>query len=286
MIRFIGSFLLVAIELVAFVGSEHGPTSVLALHGQPRNIELTTSNQPDFGTAVDVDYPGVRNMDGFSAIAPVLAILRNVSGHGIKAYVVRWEVIGARGSSQVHNLIPWADAGAREPLSGEEIVLKPGESRLVSPRFNWNVSPFEVQNKPDLLRALATGPLATEAAQARRIDISIDAVVYDDNVFSGPDKGDFYDRYECERNGEQDEGKAVLSLIDDNVTDDEVRMRLASDIEQGLESEGTDRESLLEASRGREAKRLLGTFNFKGRREVKELCLHLLTYDRTLLKRQ
>jgi hypothetical protein len=285
MFQTIGLCLLIAIEIVGVSDSVHGSVDALATLDGERKIEFVLSNQPGFDTALDVDYPGVRSLEGFRIIRLLVAILYNKSRHGIKAYVVRWVVVDARGHREVHNLVPWAEAGGHEALTGEEIVWNPGEPRLVSPRFNWGVSPFDVQDRANLMASLAKDPLTAESATALSIDISVDAVVYDDGVFTGPDNGDFYDRYECERNGEQDEAELALSWLDGSLSDDDIVARLTADIEKGLTADASDRNSLLVGARGREATRLLKAFRLTGRTGLRNLSARVTSYKRAGLRR-
>jgi len=251
-----------------------------------RRIELFRWNQASFEAAVDADYPGLRQLNDFQNIKPFIAVLRNDSTHGIKAYVVKWSVIESTGRRYERTRIPWMGAGSREALTGEQIVWKPGERRLVSPSFDWGVSPSGIERRRKLLSALSKGPLATDAANALTVEISLDAVVYDDGVLSGPDKGNFCDRYECERNGELEEGAFVLSLLDLNLSDDEIVAQLNADIAKGQTQDGTDRANLLNAARGKEARIFLTVFNRNGRSGLQNLSLRLKSYDRTTLRRQ
>jgi hypothetical protein len=281
----IGLCLLMEIGFVGLAGSVHGRARGFSMPEEQRKIELILSNQQGFDTALNVDYPGVRSLEGFRVIRPLVAILYNRSRHGIKAYVVKWVIVDARGRTQVRNLVPWAEAGGREALTGEEVVWNPGEPRLVSPRFNWGVSPFDVQDRTILMASLANDPLAAESAAARSINISVDAVIYDDGVFSGPDNGDFYDQYECERNGEQEEASLALSWLDSRLSDDDIAARLAADMEKGLVADGSDRNSLLDAARGREATRLLKAFKSGGSTGLRSLSVRVTTYKRAALRR-
>jgi hypothetical protein len=285
MLRIAGMCLLAAIEVVSFASSIRAPTGVCSFAEKQRNIELIRSSESGFDTAVDVDYPGVRNLDGFNRVRPFLAILKNKSGHGIKAYVVKWVVVGARGRHEEHALVPWADAGGREALTGEEIVWNPGEPRLISPIFNWGVSPFDNQMRASTISAMARGLFAIDSNSPVTVDISLDAVVYDDGVFSGPDKGNFYDRYKCERDGEQDEAESVLSWIEASLSDDDIVTRLTAEIDKGLAADGIDRDSLLNAARGREGTRLLKAFRSGGRTGLRNLSLRVISYKRTALRR-
>jgi|HubBroStandDraft_4_1064222.scaffolds.fasta_scaffold35894_2 hypothetical protein len=285
MLRNIGWSILIATGTIFLTCSVRAQVGVSLPLEQHRTLDLLRSNQPGFEIAVDVQFPGLHKLDGFQAIKPFLAMLHNMSGHGIKGYVVRWVIVGANGSTHELNGTFWAGTGGPEVLSGQEIVWKPGEFRLVSPLFNWGVSSLDVQSRANLLSALVKDSLATDATNALSIDIFIDAVVYDDGIFSGPDSEDFYDRYECERNGALDEGIAVLNLIDRNASEDEIVTQLKTAIEKGQEKDGTDRTSLLEAARGREAQTLLGVFNQGGRIALRNLVQRVVSYNRTTLRR-
>jgi hypothetical protein len=254
--------------------------------GQPRSIELLRSNQPSFEPSIDATYPGLRQLDGFEAVKPFIALLQNNSEHGIKAYVVKWSVVDVAGRRYELTRSPWAGATASGALTGEQIIWKPGEARLLSPSFDWGVSARAIESRAKLLSALSKGRFATDATTALSIDIWLDAVVYDDGVFGGRDKGNFYDRYECQQNGEQDEGAFVLSLLQLNLSDGEIVARLNADVEKGRGQDGSDRASLLDAARAKEARALLAVFNRSGWSGLKSVSLRLTSSERSVLRRR
>jgi hypothetical protein len=286
MLRGVGLILLIGGVTILWGSPVRSQMAVSRAIDQPRKLELLRSSEQGFDGSIDAFFPGLRQLDGFEPIKPLLVMLHNSSGHGIKAYVVRWVMARAKDSTRQREGIYWAGTGGSEALTGEEIVWKPDESRLVSPLFNWGVSPTVSQRMDKLLSALAKGPIVTDAADALNIEISIDAVVFDDGVFLGPDKGGFYDRYECERNGAQDEGKFVLSLLNANTSGDQIVAGLKANIETGQNQDGIDRNSLLGAARGREAQRLLRVFNESGRGALESLSRRLVGYAPTVLRRQ
>jgi hypothetical protein len=253
---------------------------------QPRRLELLRSNQPDFEPSIDANYPGLRQLDGFEAIKPLLVMLRNNSEHGIKAFVIKWSVVEATGRRFELTRSPWAGTSASGTLAGERIIWNPGEARLASPSFDWGIPGPGIESKAKLISAMSKGRLATDASASLNIDIWLDAVVYDDGVFGGPDKGNFYDRYECQQKGEQDEGAFALSLVELNLSDGEIVARLNADVEKARGHDESDRASLLDAARAMEARALLTILNRYGRSGLKTFSLRLARAERTILRRQ
>jgi hypothetical protein len=253
---------------------------------QARNVDLVCSSQPDFEASIDVNYPELRQSDGFEGVKPFIALLRNNSEHGIKAFVVKWVIVGPAGHKYEFTRMPWAGPGTSDPLTGDQVIWKPGELRLVSPSFDWSVSRQPHESRAKLLSDMSKGRLGVDPASVLSIDIWVDAVVYDDGFFSGPDKGNFYDRYEREQKGEQEEGAFALSLLELNLSDDEIVQRLSTDIEKSRERNETDPASLEDAARGKEARMLLAVFNRKGRSGLKTISLLITNHARTLLRKE
>src|ERR1700730_732286 len=249
--------------MITFAPISYGQPGVRPTPTQPRNIELIASSQPGFEAAIDADFPGFRHLDGFETVRPYLTILHNNSGHDIKAYAVKWNITGLNGRNSERTLVSWV-RGGRGYLSGEVVVCRSGEARVISPLFNWGASPTTVAARSKLFSSLARGPFARDGS-VFAIDVSIDAVVYDDAVCTGPNRTEFCERYEDERNGERDEAADTLQLLELNTPDDLITARLNSDMEKGRTvADRRDRSSFLESARGREARVLLAIFKRDG----------------------
>jgi hypothetical protein len=278
--------LLFAAAVMCFCARANGQVAVNALSESQRVIELISPSHPGFNAALDADYAGLRQADGFEMLRPFIALLRNNSGHGIKAYVLKWNVVKPDGRTYKLVRIPWAHGGQREALTGELIVWKPGEPRLVSPSFDWDSSTAYNEKRRKLLSALAKGPLGTGGAEALNIEVSLDAVIYDDGVFSGPDTENFSYQYECERNGEQDEGEVALNLLEREASDEEIVERLNHDSARSDTEDATDRITFVDIAKGREARKLLTELKRNGRDGLKRRAVWLTSYARTALRRE
>jgi hypothetical protein len=262
------------------------PQSIAPSSQEPaRNIELLRWNQPNFEERLNENYRETGTVQSFEAAKPFVALLRNDSSHGINAFVVRWTIIEGNGRKYELTQHPWVGAGAGGTLTGEKVVWRPHEVRLISPWFDWTPS-SDAASRSKVLEALSRGRLNNSAESVLSVDIWLDAVVYDDGIFAGPDKGNFFDRYECQQKGELNEGAFALSLLELGLSDDEIIARLNADVEKGSFEGGVDQDSLLNSACAKEASLLLVIFKRSGRGGLKDTSMRLVSTQRTVLRRR
>jgi hypothetical protein len=278
--------MLTALISAAFALPVDGQGTPLVFGGPGRSIELVRYDQADFETAIDVGYPGLRQEVGFDSVKPFLCILRNHSGHGINAFVLRWEVIESDGRRMELTRSPWAGASAGGTLTGERPIWKQGEDRLISPSFDWGATTSGHESRAKLISAMLKGRLVPSSSAVLRIDVWLDAVVYDDGVFVGPDQSGFYNRFECQQEGEQDEAAFVVGMLDLNFSDESIAAGLKADVEKQRGQDAGDKAALVDAARAQEAQILLAVLNRSGRAGLKNIALRIRSAQRTVLQRQ
>jgi hypothetical protein len=198
--------------------------------------------------------------------------------------MVKWSITDLSGQNHERRQTSWLRGGLGYP-SGETVVWKPGEARIVSPMFNLNESRVKARDMSRLFNALASGPLAKEVNRISRVEISLIAAVYDDGLCESQKQSDSCDRYENERNGERDEAATILEALNLNLSDDQIAARLNEDIAKSQAADGNDISDSLEAARGREARILLSIFKRHGRTHTWETAQQLARYPTTTLRK-
>jgi|GEM_PF-3007473 len=103
-------------------------------------------------------------------------------------------------------------------------------------------------------------------------------------LFVGPDEARLQDHFECERNGQHDEGYSMTLAIRKQLSDNEIIAKLNEHIQKGWTSRpGTDRESLYYVARGNEAQLLLQLLKQTGRPKLEHAVSQLAKMPRTQL---
>lgn len=104
---------------------------------QPR---LMGSQDPSFNSALDTMFPGLRQNRRFAKLLPFSAIVVNTASHPIFGYALRWHAISKSGVKESYRRHffngPTLQLGRRQ-VTGQEGMLKPGASGIVTPLFFW-----------------------------------------------------------------------------------------------------------------------------------------------------
>jgi len=223
---------------------------------------LLGPEDPGFDSSLDTAFPGLRTVNGFEALRPLIAILRCDPTHDVSAYIVEWSISNADGSTKrVSQFLMSESLTGRGILTGQAVVLRANETELVSPFFNLSSSDFSrFASQPMLdifISAIQRKKLMASIQGAQKVETSLDGVVYSDGLFVGPNTSQLFERLRAEQLAQRDEGRSILQLLSGNASDLQVLSTLSVDAQKGFASTGTDSFSFYRAARGRTAQRLL-----------------------------
>jgi hypothetical protein len=256
---------------------------------QSHNLQAIGPLDSDFNAAVDSAYPGLRDLNAFESVKRQVILVTNESSHQIHAFVMKWTV---QASGEAPNVIysPFMRTPTPSHVLTGGGILAPGESRLLSPWFSLTKAQFASMQggngSQDALSAFLRAQTAGPAKDTKLLSASVDGVVFGDAHFVGPDESKLFDHFECERNGQHDEGSSISRFLSNNASDQEIIDTLNAHIQKGqLSRGGNDRESLYYTARGTEAQMLLQIFKQAGRSDLQRTVDQLLKFGRTSLQR-
>jgi hypothetical protein len=230
----------------------------------------------------------------YATVKPLLAMVHNNTLRVVKAYVVKWTITNADGSTATEYLPVLSEPGPGQArLTGERTVLGHGgsgfETALVSPYFNWPQRGFAglVQGNAVMIsfQAARLKPLASNIQSATRVQTTLDGVIFGDGVFVGPDTSGLYERFQASQQAEVDEAGWLLNQLSAGLTDQQLRDSLSGHIYQGRNSTGTDPASLYAAAQGEEASRLLSIFEQGGQTALQAIATRLANAKRLTLRK-
>ena len=291
------------VVLAAMLGVAVPAARLARAQGQappPRSMALGHSvavigpNSPIFEGLLEKDFPGVSQVDYYQQIEPLLAVVHNNTRRVVKAYVVKWVITNADGSTATEYLPVMSEpAPGQAQLSGQRAVLEPGgsgfETELVSPYFHWPQRMFQGLLQVNAVRtnfqAASRELLASNIQSATRIQTTLDGAIFDDGVFVGPDTSGLYERFQARQQAQVDEAAWMLNQFSASPTDQQLKDALSEHIYQGRNSTGTDPASLYTAARGEEASWLLSLLEDDGQAALRHVAANLATAHRLTLRR-
>lgn len=240
------------------------PSQIRAQNSPDKQITLIRPNDPEFGALLNSNFPGLENLDGFSVLRPYLVLLRNDGQHAARAYAVVWDIVFPKG--MVSHLEDEYIQRHQAPKDRLEPFL-PGGIRLVSPAMDLDPEDFRIRRAgiaTTLPELIAHPPYASP--NVKSLSVSMDAVIYDDGQYAGPDNYLLLTKYQCIREAERGLGKSLLQLMDTNATGDVVVGLLMSDVRAGLTANTSRRDtaSICALYRGEEAQALLSLYRSGG----------------------
>lgn len=159
--------------------------SIACVRGQ--TVQLNVKDLADQGLhlipSTDPSFPGLVNtiMGGQTNPAiqmetPFSAVLRNDSGKVLLAYSLRWLCVSNSGKTTRRDVF-------YQTLSGNsEWRIGPGQAALVSPSHSY-LKYFDTS-----VHASGMSPRYAELLQQASITLSLDAVIFGDGTFAGPDE--------------------------------------------------------------------------------------------------
>jgi hypothetical protein len=246
-----------------------GPNSMAVSH----SVAVIGPNRPIFDDLLERWFPGASGVNYYETVKPLLAIVHNNTRNVVKAYVVKWTITNADGSTATEYLPVMSEPGPGEAqLTGERTVLGPGgsalETELVSPYFRLPRNRFagllEINAVLIHFQAASLKPLASNSRSATSIQTTLDGAIFDDGVFVGPNTFKLYERFQASQQAEVDEAGWMLNQLSAGLTDQQLRDSLSQHIYQGRTSSSTNTAGFYGAARGEEASRLLSAFDQGG----------------------
>ena len=198
-------------------------TDANGLSASDRAIFAISSSDSRFQSAVGGLFPGLQNDPVFQKIAPLAILITLQNGPAIRAHSVAWQITTPTGSFDTA-LFSYVSPGSATKGysvstlgSARHLTLQPGQSRLVTPFFDWSSSSFQSNPRPNWSTALKLaepgGFLISELPTATAVRVSLDAAVFSDWKLMGPDRYNLARRLRSRRNAEHDEGLVVYRLL-------------------------------------------------------------------------
>jgi hypothetical protein len=227
-----------------------------------QQLTLIKPGDGDFEPTLTANFPGIEDLNGYSAIQPFLALLRNDTLHFASAYLVEWDTSFSDG--QLRKLgISFIQ---KDSKASDNIAFAPGKLRLVSPAFN--VSPEEYMGMKQFLGSLIStmGSRAPfSSANVVSINATVDATIYENGTLIGPDRNHLLIKFQAIEKAEHDEAASVMTLLSSNAENAAIVAELTTDVQAGHVSTARgDSSSLYAFYRGREAQALLNLYQHRG----------------------
>lgn len=180
-------------------------------------LELMSPAVPEFDTAVRSLFRG--NSDKLLKMKPFLTILSNHSHRTLVAYALKWEVARPTGRQITTVLHKYPDAVApAAPRRGNEI--RSGEQNIVLMSIELDCGRWRGQATEDFyLRQFIRS--FKEYKHASALEISIDAAIFDDGAFFGPNMSKLDQHFRAYVDAKQDYYRMIVQGLDSGMSLDE-----------------------------------------------------------------
>jgi hypothetical protein len=233
--------------------------------GKMQTYVISDVSSPEFPQMMAKWSPDFLNKDENASLRGGSFFLTNNDSRSIVAYAIRWDVGDASGKTKSSFAIfDGSSSPTKAPLP-HSLIIPPGGTRIVSPRFNLDVS---LLRDPDVQNHVRRIPLRPDIAQAiangRRVAGSIDGAVFEDGHIEGPNESHFFERLKAERDAEHDSGLVVVASLQAGETDEQIIEKLQGDVTKGASHTGTTQADLYWSARGRAASELIGAYQRLG----------------------
>lgn len=208
-------------------------------------VAIMPSSDPEFASALDKSFPGLRNDATFHKIQSHAVLVTNVCGRKINAYATHWKVATATGGYETvmrHYFHPrsksatnpkknhFGKKGNRTRFTGKIPALRAGATRLMTPYFNWSSHHYKTHPKPKWKKILAANESRKfclyELSRATAIQVSVDAVIVGNKSLIGPNISKLGKRYQATRNAEHDAAVATLKALAAGASTQDVKQLL------------------------------------------------------------
>jgi hypothetical protein len=221
-----------ALAPVVLTGIKRSEAQSTQLSASDRAVSAISGLDPGFGSAVEALYPGLTKDPIFQKIAPLAMLVTHQQGPPVRAFCVSWAITTTAGTYEAP-LYFYVSLGS--PATGHTLsalgsarknILPAGQSRLVTPFFNWTPAFYRTNPAPNWKTVLKpTEPavfLISELPKATQVKVSLDGVVFSDWKLMGPDKHALGWKIRSRRNAEHDEGLVVYKLMKSGAPDSQI----------------------------------------------------------------
>ena len=286
-----------AVANSAAVASEAKPPAadVNLLSASDRAVSAVSASDSSFGSAVEALYPGLQNDPVFQQIAPLALLVTHQNGPTIRAYSVAWQITTPGGTYETplfSFVSPGQASKGRSPSTlktARQAILRAGQSRLITPFFNWSPTYYQHNPAPDWSTVLTSlepgGFLVSELSAATQVRVSLDGVVFSDWKILGRDKHNLTRRLRSKRNGAHDEGLVVHRLLHAGAADSAVISTLESHASVARSAKREGPGYWYEQARRYQAQILLLAFQQADRKTFSKALHRLVHQKRTLITR-
>lgn len=181
-------------------------------------VQMFVPGDPVFDSTLAAKFPTIASSPLMPMIRPMLVILVNndlVSKHD---YAVRWTLSFAESNTIVLDNVVFL----RNSVDGDIDSLGPGQSRLLSPVFNY--SPQVAAKLGDLSRVYDAQSFPTFPRAI--VSVSLDAVIAEDDSVDGPNQTGLLLRHACWAKARADEGREILMMLNQGASSDQIQTML------------------------------------------------------------
>ena len=252
-----------SLSLVFLFCASLAPSPSKAQSVPVRQLTLIQPNDPGFDDLLTTNFPGLDSLDGYATYRPFLVLLRNDTLHSARAYSIAWDIQYPGGPNQIETDF----IQKYHQSKAQARAFASGELRLIAPFFNTSPQEYVIRRTIIANRMSAfVNHLPYSASNIKSVSPTVDAAIFDDGLYIGPDRFFLLTRYQCMREVEHDLAEALLKVMDSKGPTDEVVSILQRDIQAGLAANTSSREraAICALYRGEQAQMLLGLYRTGG----------------------
>jgi hypothetical protein len=205
-------------------------------------LAITPSSDPSFISKLNNLFPSLLNDPYFQKIKSHSVLISNVSNQVISAYSTHWKATTATGgyetllrhyahrTSMRHQTARFGVMGNKTRFTGKVPVFAVGETRLLTPYFNWSPDYYQANPKPQwnkiLMQSASRQFFLYELSNSTAVKVTIDSVIVNGKTVVGPDRANLAKVFRVTRNAEHDEANAILKLVKNGASADQITSAL------------------------------------------------------------
>jgi hypothetical protein len=275
-------------------------TSAASYLREAPSVSVLPISNPASAALLAEHFPGLAELTEFTCFAEVSYLITNHGNAPGRAVTTVWTGMDGTASTKAvfHYFRPRAERNPKQHfgLKGNKTrftanvpLLRPGETKLITPFFCWSSRYFKtsgqlVLSRLALLKYKTTFPVRpTEFPLSVPIQMTIDAVAGDECQIYGPDVYGLGKLLRSTRNAEHDEALSILKLQQGGASTSEIKQMLKNHA-SGLAFDITPKHDLYYRVRQRQAKVLLRRLAKARPDQFTKTLLYLAKQKRTLLR--
>lgn len=194
------------------------------------SVRLKDAHHPEFNLRA-AELQRRQRDDAFELLKPFSVLLKNDTQKTIVAYSVIWRFIGNDGRPGVAGATFMAlgallDGGAKRYTSDTTMytIVRPGSSRLLSPLHN--IGDDRTPNSP--VPASSGQVVLRQLSQTTDLSVSVEAILFEDGTFVGPDPDNLIDTIQSRFDGEHDFYELISRAKQDKRTAEDILQEVGS----------------------------------------------------------